>query len=110
MSLCAAVVWNTSVTYTVDLILSTCVMKPDYHREDGLGISHSVTHRCSSEAARVHRIRRARRKGRTNREGGWDEEQEVVSERRERELSTESEKRQKMKIKYIKKREKRKEN
>lgn len=42
----AAVVWNTSVIDTVDLILSTCVVKPDCHSEDdGLGISHSVTHR-----------------------------------------------------------------
>lgn len=65
-----------------DLILGTCVVKLDCHREvNGLGISHSVTHRCSLEAAHVHRIRRARKKGRTKQRGGWDEEQEVVSER-----------------------------
>lgn len=47
-------------------------MKPDYHKEkDGLGISHSVTHCCSVDTAHVHKIRRAREKGRTKRsEGG----------------------------------------
>lgn len=46
-------------------------MKPDYRREkDGLGISHSVTHRCSLDTAHVHRIRRARQKGRMKL-GGW---------------------------------------
>lgn len=50
---------------------STCVMKPDYQWEDGgLGISHSVTHRCSLETARVRRSRRARKKGRTKQRGG----------------------------------------
>ena len=90
MSLRSCCVEHKCHRYSVDWILSTCVVKPDYHREnDGLGISHSVTHRCSLETAHVQRIRRARKKGRTKqrereREGGWDEEQEVVSERRKR--------------------------
>lgn len=54
--------------YSLDLIF-TCV-KPDYDKEDDrLGISHSVTHCCSLETAHVHRIRRARRKGRTKHGG-----------------------------------------
>ena len=79
--------------YSLDLILGTCVVKPDYHRE-GLGISHSVTHRRSFETAHVHRIRRARKKkGRTKQRGGdgTDGEQEVVRERRtDRDVKTES--------------------
>lgn len=48
------------------LILGTCVVKPDYCRgNDWLGISHCVTHRCSSQKAHVHRIKRERKKERT---------------------------------------------
>lgn len=72
MCLHAAVVWNTSVTDT-DFILGTCVVKPDYCKaNDGLGISHSVTHCCSSQKAHVHSIRRERKKpkrGRPKEEG-----------------------------------------
>lgn len=72
MCLSAAVVWNTSVIDT-DFILGTCVVKPDYCRgRDGLGISHSVTHRCSSQKAHVHRVRTERekeREGDRNRRG-----------------------------------------
>lgn len=78
-------------------------MKPDYHREkDGLGISHSVTHCCSLDTAHVHKIRRAREKGRTKRSegGGWDKEQEVVRKRRRGEKVQWTERIQKMKIKW----------
>lgn len=44
---CSCCVEHKCHRYSLDLIPSTCVVKPDYHREDdGLGISHSVTHRC----------------------------------------------------------------
>lgn len=79
MCLHAAVVWNTSVTDT-DFILGTCVVKPDdCTANDGLGISHSVTHRRSSQKAHVHGTRterrgkknekRRRKTGRTKEEG-----------------------------------------
>lgn len=71
MSLCSCCVEHKCHRYRLDLIHSTCVVKPDYHREDdGLGISHSVTHRCSLETAHVHRIRSARKKGRMKQSGG----------------------------------------
>lgn len=65
-----------------DLISSTCVVKPDYHSRasDGLGISHSVTHRCSSDTAHVHTIRTERE--RENERGGWEEE-EVIERRKQ---------------------------
>lgn len=93
MSLYSCCVEHKCHRYCLDLILGTCVVKPDYHREnDGLGISHSVTHRCSFEKAHVHRIRRARKKGRTEQGGwgggGWDDIQEVLSERGERSRDT----------------------
>lgn len=79
-------------------------MKPDYHREDdGLGISHSVTHRCSLETAHVQQNQESKteRKGERNREGGWDKEQEVVSERGERSMDRDrGDRKQKMEIKW----------
>lgn len=72
------------------MILGTCVVKPDYHREDdGLGISHSVTHRCSFEKAHVHRIRRARKKGRMKHRGGDGTGIRKYFAREEREVETE---------------------
>lgn len=69
MCLHAAVVWNTSVIDT-DFILGTCVVKPDYCKaNDGLGISHSVTHCRSSQKAHVHSTRREIKKKIREREG-----------------------------------------
>lgn len=72
MCLHAAVVWNTSVIDT-DFILGTCVVKLDCCKaNDGLGISHSVTHCSSSQKAHVHSTRRAKKKnerGRMKEEG-----------------------------------------
>lgn len=68
MCLHAAVVWNTSVIDT-DFIPGTCVVKPDYCKaNDGLGISHSVTHCRSSQkgaCARAMGSERKNEKGRT---------------------------------------------
>lgn len=81
MCLHAAVVWNTSVIDT-DFILGTCVVKLDCCKaNDGLGISHSVTHCSSSQKAHVHSTRRAKKKKKRKREnergGGWEDKQEV---------------------------------
>lgn len=71
MSLCSCCVEHKCHRYRLDLIHSTCVVKPDYHREDdGLGISHSVTHRCSLETAHVHRIRSAEKERENETEWG----------------------------------------
>lgn len=94
MCLHAAAVWNTSVTDT-DFILGTCVVKPDDCKaNDGLGISHSVTHRRSSPKAHVHGTRterkekknekRRRNDGENERGGGWEEKQEVQILRRQK--------------------------
>lgn len=92
-------------------MFSTCVVKPDGHREDDrLGISHSVTHRCSSAMAHVQGLRRARKGGRGeggwNGDGGWDEEQEVVSERIMGRMHARTERREKVKKSFKPRRKK----
>lgn len=87
MSLCSCCVEHKC--RTVDLIPSTCVVEPDRHREaGGLGISHSMTHRCSLEAAHVHRGRRARKKGRTKQRGGDGTKSRKKLARAERDRTT----------------------